>query len=392
MNKIKEYVDYLFKLNKIDDLARKEELISNLESKFIDLKANGMAEDDAYIETIKGIGDLSVEEVVSDNQFRYKPSWANISLYISLALSVIGLIVLFISTPINIVLITLSIVLYIGASYYLYHMSQHVLKEEKDVVKHNELLKAIFTHLKTIFIFWNINISYWLANIIISVLISLSVFETVSVGTFEYLSQIVLFTTIIGILIFIILLLVGNGIYKKLELKYYELTLDDKLDNLISKNKDIIFNALSDRTKNILKTIIYIFSFVLLTMITIYTGPVIDYNYIHQGGGFIGQTHLGHFTTYYYDVVSDLIYVPFVILGLSFVGFVISLFKNNLFYKYISLMLLLVTKIVTTIIIFYIIQISENISFKYFNYFSIPFYILLVIWLFFTTKKLISKK
>lgn len=60
MNKIKNYVDDLFKdikkTRKSEDL--KEELLSDLEEKYQDLISNGKTEKEAYQEVIGGIGDV----------------------------------------------------------------------------------------------------------------------------------------------------------------------------------------------------------------------------------------------------------------------------------------------------------------------------------------------
>ena len=60
MNKIKDYVDDLFKdirkTRKSEEL--KEELLSDLEEKYQDLISNGKKEKEAYQEVIGGIGDV----------------------------------------------------------------------------------------------------------------------------------------------------------------------------------------------------------------------------------------------------------------------------------------------------------------------------------------------
>lgn len=73
MNKIKNYVNDLFtevrKTRKSEEL--KEELIADLEEKYIDLTKNGMSEMDAYNEVIHGIGDIDelLEELKTVPQF-----------------------------------------------------------------------------------------------------------------------------------------------------------------------------------------------------------------------------------------------------------------------------------------------------------------------------------
>lgn len=99
VKKLESYLDYILKVNKIDDLELKDEITSNLIDKYNDYIKKGMDEDKAYIETIKTIGDFNIEEEVIDQKFEYKPNWANISLWVSLGLAILATIALFLSTP-----------------------------------------------------------------------------------------------------------------------------------------------------------------------------------------------------------------------------------------------------------------------------------------------------
>lgn len=60
IKKLESYLDYILKVNKIDDLELKDEITSNLIDKYNDYIKKEMDEDKAYIETIKTIGDLDV--------------------------------------------------------------------------------------------------------------------------------------------------------------------------------------------------------------------------------------------------------------------------------------------------------------------------------------------
>lgn len=60
VKKLESYLDYILKVNKIDDLELKDEITSNLIDKYNDYIKKEMDEDKAYIETIKTIGDLDV--------------------------------------------------------------------------------------------------------------------------------------------------------------------------------------------------------------------------------------------------------------------------------------------------------------------------------------------
>lgn len=236
INKIKSYVEYVLKVNKIDDKEMLEEIVANLIEKYHHYLDEGLTEEKAYVETIKTIGDFNIKEEVIDDKYEYRPNWANISLWISLGLAVLSTLSLFLSVSVSIVLIAISISLHIGSSYYLYHLSQYVLKEEKDIAKHNNLLKTIFTNLKTTFIFWNINLSYWISLIINRLL---APFITINGGVITDYRDIVLiyfFYVFVFLISFIVLFIIFRSIYLIIEKKYFDLTKEDNLDNLISRS------------------------------------------------------------------------------------------------------------------------------------------------------------
>lgn len=99
MNKIKNYVDDLFKdirkTRKSEEL--KEELLSDLEEKYQDLIANGKNEKEAYQEVIGGIGDVDelleeLKEPTQDLETRKKTAFVvslSVGLYILALISTI---------------------------------------------------------------------------------------------------------------------------------------------------------------------------------------------------------------------------------------------------------------------------------------------------------------
>ncbi len=236
INKIKSYVEYVLKVNKIDDKEMFEEIVANLIEKYHHYLDEGLTEDKAYVETIKTIGDFNIKEEVIDDKYEYRPNWANISLWISLGLAVLSTLSLFLSVSVSIVLIAISISLHIGSSYYLYHLSQYVLKEEKDIAKHNNLLKTIFTNLKTTFIFWNINLSYWISLIINRLLAPFITLNGGVITDYRDLVLIYFFYVFVFLISFIVLFIIFRSIYLIIEKKYFDLTKEDNLDNLISRS------------------------------------------------------------------------------------------------------------------------------------------------------------
>ncbi|HHT55009.1 MAG TPA: hypothetical protein GX012_00420, partial [Acholeplasma sp.] len=225
--KINTYVKYIFKLNNIKDEEMYLEITTNLSERYSEFLNNGLNEDEAYLKTIDTLGDFDFNDPLIDTTYQYKPNWANISLWVSLALGILATILLFISTPVSALFTGISIALYIGSAYYLYHLSQYALKTEKDINKHNELLKGIFKNLKTTFIFWNINISYWLTSIIINFIFLLTS-QTLLNNTGELYAIILGYFALFAV-IFTVLLIIFKNIYKNIELKYYELTQQEKL-------------------------------------------------------------------------------------------------------------------------------------------------------------------
>lgn len=270
--KINSYVKYIFNLNNIKDEDMYLEITTNLNERYNEYLSKGISEDDAYLKTINTLGEFDFNDPKIDNSFQYKPNWANISLWVSLALGILATILLFISTPVSALFTGLSIALYIGSSYYLYHMSQYALKTEKDINKHNELLKGIFKNLKTTFIFWNINISYWITSTVIG-LIFLITSQTILNNPGEIFRIIAGYFVIFAV-IFIVILIIFKNIYKNIESKYYELTQQEKLNSYIKETKVFKLNDTSIKVLiNISKALLILF----YTFIILYEGIYVHF-------------------------------------------------------------------------------------------------------------------
>ncbi len=252
--KINDYVNYMFNLNNIKDEEMFNEITSNLHERFAEYIEEGLSDDEAYLKTVGTLGDFDFKEGELDDKYAYKPNWANISLMISLALAILGTIALLLNQTMSMVFTGISISLYIGSAYYLYHLSKYVLKEEKNVKKHNNLLKSMFVNLKTSFIFWNINISYWLTTVVMGLIALIKGFSITiediytlePADIFNYIATIVIIFIAIFIVIFFIFIL----IYKKLEKTYLMMTNEEKLEGYLNKGffneyKPIIFAALT---------------------------------------------------------------------------------------------------------------------------------------------------
>lgn len=339
IKKINEYVDYIFRLNNLNDNDLKDEIKGNLISRYENLLKEGLTEDKAYIETIKAIGDFNLSDKNIDEKYTYKANWANISMIVSLALAVIAIISLFINLAVNLVLFSISISLYVGSSYYLYHQSQHAMKIEKDVLKHNELLKSIFTYLKTVFSFWNINISYLLSIIISDNIVYSIMAASIDSVSGEYLTTLIVIKVVLFIVFFAIFFLISKKIFEKLENKYFDLTKENKLDSLIKKNK--IFNIKPSTVKKILKGLMISF-LIICTLFTMFDQFTIRIEGISRVYLVAASVFTKLPDGFIYNLISIIAYVFF---GISLISFIIYIIKNSLIGFVISYISLFLTKI-----------------------------------------------
>lgn len=271
-NKINSYVKYIFNINNIKDDEMFLEVTTNLHDRYQSLIEEGLHEEDAYLKTIDTLGDFNFSDPKIEESFNYKPSWANIALWVSLGLAVIATIVLLLNNTMSILFTGISISLYIGSSYYLYHLSQYTLKEEKDINKHNELLKGIFKNLKTSFIFWNINISYWITSVIASLILTLT--STSVLDPSVDVLDVVLAYAIIFIVIFSIIFIIFRNVYLNIEKKYFELTQQEKLVSYVKEASVFKLNSTTIKVLTIILKVVLVLAY---TTIILATGIKVRY-------------------------------------------------------------------------------------------------------------------
>lgn len=335
--KINEYVKYMMNVNNIKDNEMFIEITNNLHDRYDSFIKEGMKEDDAYLKTINTLGDFDFKEEEIDNKYKYKPNWANISLMVSHGLAILGTIALLIHTGVSLVFTGVSLSLYIGSAYYSYHLSKYVLNEEKDVAKHNSLLKNIFTNLKTSFIFWNINISFWLTSIILKLLTFLGANPNWMLDlSFDDIGLLLIFLVVLFIIIFTIIYLIFNSIYKKLEQKYLDITNEEKLESYLSQS-DLFGNYLKgDFFKN-LGSFLY---FTIYSVIILLVGFK-----VHLRTGSYGGTEIINAVE---SVALIVILIPFIFI------FITTFFKpiKNIY----KLMILISVDIITSLILYFEIK------------------------------------
>ena len=358
MEKIKNYVIYLFKVNQINDLAMQEEITANLIEKYNHLLNEGLDEEKAYLETIKSVGNLNLKEKPIEQKFAYKPNWANISFYVALILGILGTVVLFVSTPISIILTAVSLALYVGASYYSYHLSQYVLKEERDILKHNELLRAMFGHLKTVFIFWNINISYWIAGTFTdSFIYHFILFDQQAILTNDIFGLFI-GRLLISLVLFIIIFIIFKLLYNSLEAKYFELTKENKLNGIL-KDKGLF--SLSNKANIIISKTFYI----IITLIYAFIVSSSSHKIILSASGSYGVTIYYNLFEIPQQLNSFLGIIAIIAFILGFLSFIISLIKDNRVFKLTTFTFLLLSVIMMNVTLS-----SINTSLDYFTEFN----------------------
>lgn len=369
--KINDYIDYIFKLNNLKNDELKAEVNGNLISKYDDLLNQGLNQEKAYIETIKTIGDFNLDESNIKEKFTYKTNWANIAMTISLALAVIATIALFLHTPTSIIVFAISISFYVGAAYYLYHESQHVMKVEKDVLKHNELLKSIFTYLKTVFIFWSVNISYWLSSIITDNVLYNFILYSAGSGNLDPtdIFGLFMFRLIIAVIFFVILLFLSIVIYNNLESKYYDLTKDNNLKSYLETTSFLKFNV---KLKNIIKTVLY----TLLTVIYILFIVFYKFHIIVTEGSLSIKIY-AKMTEFPTTFSVNIIYIASVILLFGgIITLIISLIKEKRILTIPTFGLLILSQILFSI---YVIDQTNKLSYSIDSFFYIKILILVII-------------
>lgn len=370
--KINDYIDYIFKLNKLVNEELKAEINGNLISKYDDLVEKGLDEEKAYIETIKSIGEFNLDETDIKEKFTYKANWANIAMTISLALAVLATIALFLNTPMSIIIFAVSISLYVGAAYYLYHESQHVMKVEKDVLKHNELLKSIFTYLKTVFIFWSINISYWLSSIITDNVLYNYILYRVGNGNLDPydILGLFLFRLLIALIFFVILLFLSISIYTNLENKYYDLTKDNNLKSYLVTSSFLKF---SDKQKNIIKTLLYtLLTTSYILFIGFYKFPIII-----TAGSLTGRVYAGMFGGLPTTFIINLFFITSVLLLFGgLIMLVVSIIKRQSKFRLITFGLLIASQLLFNI---YVIDQTNMLSYSIDSFFYLETLIIAII-------------
>ncbi|HHU56311.1 MAG TPA: hypothetical protein GXZ48_06470 [Acholeplasmataceae bacterium] len=220
--KIKDYVDYHFRFDTRDDIEElKAEIIANLIDRYHDNLKSGKDKEEAYIDAIKQMGDFNTEEA---NEYKIKPSIADVSLLIASILSVFGLLIMFVNMLVGSLITVISIGAFSGASYYLYSNSQYYKQNYMDIETHHLLLSKIYKWMKTCFTFWTISISILISSIIVNILSDLALIDIINEPSLGNIEELIILLIVIFIIVFIVVALIFIKLYQILMNKYYYLT------------------------------------------------------------------------------------------------------------------------------------------------------------------------
>lgn len=265
-NKIKTYVDHYFRFDKRDDLeALKAEITSNLFDRYDEAITSGLSEQDAYIKTVKSMGDFQAAPYNDVNEEdKVMPSFHEYLLPVSAILAVFSFILIFLNGITGGVLTALSISLYAIGGTFLYHKAMYVKSNDMDIELHKSYLTKIFKYMKTSFAFWFFNIAYLVALVfqMISetIILMLNARITLDPETIEQTIQLFITFSILSFIItLIVMIIISFNLYKRLKLKYYILTGEKALPGKIKSSFDFISGADIPETKDILFKLSFVF-------------------------------------------------------------------------------------------------------------------------------------
>ncbi len=332
--KIESYIAYEFRnIEKTDEvLEAMEEAYANLSDLYDDLIAKGKDQEEAYIETIKRLGEFSKEFTKKEKvEYAVKPKWADTLLVISVVFGIASLPVLFLNLLIGSLLLMVSAGCFSVSAYFLYENANFALVEKKDLYYHNHTLEKIYKFVRLNKNFWMISISLIIALVFSKLIIELfswvfyiatPEFDVDLLIDFETRAK-PLFALLLFIIILPICLIVGQKQYNKALRKYVDLT-----GNTHIGKKAINLNKENDKS-----FIIILFTGLLLVLFVVgYFGGQVSYIVKPQWGADVSKRIIRGFEflkTDYYLRTSLLGIINFIIWIVSIIATVIALIKSK---------------------------------------------------------------
>lgn len=332
--KIESYIAYEFRnIEKTDEvLEAMEEAYANLSDLYDDLIAKGKDQEEAYIESIKRLGEFSKEFTKKEKvEYAVKPKWADTLLVISVVFGIASLPVLFLNLLIGSLLLMVSAGCFSVSAYFLYENANFALVEKKDLYYHNHTLEKIYKFVRLNKNFWMISISLIIALVFNKLIIELfswvfyiatPEFDVDLLIDFETRAK-PLFALLLFIIILPICLIVGQKQYNKALRKYVDLT-----GNTHIGKKAINLNKENDKS-----FIIILFTGLLLVLFVVgYFGGQVSYIVKPQWGADVSKRIIRGFEflkTDYYLRTSLLGIINFIIWIVSIIATVIALIKSK---------------------------------------------------------------
>lgn len=335
--KIKNYIHYQFRFDQRENIEMiKQEMIANLIDRYDDLIKQGYSEKEAYIETVKRVGNVDeTKELKVDEIYHEKPTWALISMITVSVLAIGGLLISIISNLYGLIITVISICLFATASYALYADSQYKRALEHDIDSQKTYFQNILKTYNKNYVIWSITIAIVFSSVVLNLIFLLSTESISGIMLEGNLGQIVVVFFILWFVIFLILFAILKSFQGSLYKKYIQITGD-----LNQQNKDHI--ALNQLTKQGYQLVLFIYF--LLTTLTIWVSPL-SYYESHVGGGsismetsFIGA--IGDFPFFFIPLIFSLgliIYmgfhlnaakvkkwILFLLTSMSYVGFILT--------------------------------------------------------------------
>lgn len=239
-NRIKEYADYHFRFDGRDNIDEvKDEMISNLIDRYNDYVTEGKKEEEAYIETIKYLGEISQTEEDSFDTGG-KMSWALIAMVTVTALSYSAALLSLFSSLIGLITTMISIVLFATAGYHLYVSSQFEKKEKYDLELQRVNMRIIMKYFRQNYFPWSFSLTISFTGVVMGLIFLMTSENLASIIMNDGIFAVIAVYGIVGFIVFVIIFKLLKLLEKKLYSNYTYIT-GERIPDLMSRN---LFNGL----------------------------------------------------------------------------------------------------------------------------------------------------
>ena len=165
--KLRKFVEYHYRFNDARDKDQKiEEVYNKLLVQYNTLKDRYGDEERAYRETISHIDAFADVEREIRSEYTRGPRFYDVGMVLALVVSVFAMLAFFIAASLAFVLTVISIMLFSGSGYYIYHQAQYEKNVNGDIDRFDHYLDRSFSFLRTAFIFWAITFTILFGQLI----------------------------------------------------------------------------------------------------------------------------------------------------------------------------------------------------------------------------------